>query len=382
MKNVFIIGSKGIPAQYGGFETFVENLTSFDNGNIKYHVACLAEDSTEFTYHGAHCFNVSVPPIGSAKAIYYDVAALHYCVKYIEEHQLSGAIVYILACRIGPFLHHYKKELSRFNVRVLVNPDGHEWKRKKWNALVRKYWKLSERLMIKYADLAVCDSLEIEKYIQFEYRDFQPKTTYISYGSNVALSTLSDEEIERWYGKHQITSGEFYLIVGRFVPENNIELIIREFMLSNTKKDLVIITNVKHNKFYKELLKNTCFSADKRIKFVGTVYDVALLKRIREDAYAYIHGHEVGGTNPSLLEALGSTKLNLLLDVPFNREVGREAALYFNKGTGDLARLIESADEMLHEFRENYGSLAKKEIQSRYSWDFICKAYWETFERE
>ena len=119
--------------------------------------------------------------------------------------------------------------------------------------------------------------------------------------------------------------------MGRFVPENNYEVVIKEFMKSNTKKDLVIITNITKNKFYEKLKENTSFYKDSRIKFVGTVYDQQLLKKIREKAYCYIHGHEVGGTNPSLLESLAMTKINLLLDVGFNREVAMEGAIYFSK---------------------------------------------------
>ena len=123
---------------------------------------------------------------------------------------------------------------------------------------------------------------------------------------------------------------EYYLVVGRFVPENNYETMIREFMKSKSKKKFALITNV-NPKFLNELEEKLHFKSDPRIKFVGTVYDKELLKKIRECAYAYFHGHEVGGTNPSLLEALGSTKLNLLLDVGFNKKVALDAALYWKK---------------------------------------------------
>ena len=119
---------------------------------------------------------------------------------------------------------------------------------------------------------------------------------------------------------------------------------IKEFMKSNTKKDFVIITNYEKNKFYQQLNVSTNFQKDKRIKFVGTVYDQELLTKIRENAYGYIHGHEVGGTNPSLLEALATTKLNLLLGVGFNKEVAETAGIYWTKGNGSLSRLIDNTD--------------------------------------
>ena len=115
------------------------------------------------------------------------------------------------------------------------------------------------------------------------------------------------------------------------MPENNYETMIAEFMKSTTSKKLVIITNIEKNKFYERLKQKTEFYKDERIKFVGTVYNKDLLKEIRKNAYGYLHGHEVGGTNPSLLEALATTNLNLLLDVGFNREVAMDGALYFNK---------------------------------------------------
>lgn len=119
---------------------------------------------------------------------------------------------------------------------------------------------------------------------------------------------------------------------------------IREFMQSSTAKNLVIITNVEHNKFFDNLKEKTHFDQDKRVKFVGTVYDLELLRKIRESAYAYLHGHSVGGTNPSLLEALASTKLNLLFDVGFNREVAQDSALYWSREKNSLANIINKVD--------------------------------------
>ena len=150
-------------------------------------------------------------------------------------------------------------------------------------------------------------------------------------------------------------------------------------MKSGTTKDFVIITNVEHNKFYEELKVSTGFEQDKRIKFVGTVYDQELLKKIREQAYAYFHGHEVGGTNPSLLEALASTDLNLLLDVGFNREVAEDGALYWNKGDGNLAGLIEKADSLTDEFIDKYSIKAKSRIENLYSWNYISEKYKRQF---
>lgn len=382
MQHVFIIGSKGIPGNYGGYETFVDKLTEYhkDVKDLKYHVACKAKDTNEFEYHNAHCFNINVPNIGPAQAIYYDVTALKYCCKYIKEHHISHPIVYILACRIGPFAGHYQKKIHKLGGKVYVNPDGHEWMRAKWSAPVRKYWKISEQLMVKHSDLLICDSKNIEKYILETYDKYHPKTTFIAYGADIKPSPLSndDEKWISWYKNHKVKPNEYYLIVGRFVPENNYEFMIEEFMKSNTKKDFVIVTTA-NEKFMNELEKKLHFKKDSRIKFVGTVYDQDLLKKIRENAYSYLHGHEVGGTNPSLLEALGSTNLNLLLDVGFNREVAEDSALYWKKEIQNLSKLINNIEGFTEVQITKMGKKAKNRIYDKYTWKTIAKMYYMQF---
>lgn len=381
-KDIFIIGSKGIPAKYGGFETFVENLTAKKKSEeIQYHVACMGKDTIEYKYNEARCFNIKVPNIGSAKAIYYDLVALKKCIQYVKEQHIENAIIYILACRIGPFISHYKRKLNKLGCKLYVNPDGHEWKRAKWNWMIKKYWKFSEKLMVKHADLLICDSINIEKYIREDYKKYHPNTTFIAYGSDVQKSILKDDDskLMNWYKGKNIKAKEYYLVVGRFVPENNYETMIKEYMKSKTKKDFVLITNVEQNKFYEALKEKTNFDQDKRIKFVGTVYDQELLKKIRENAYGYIHGHEVGGTNPSLLEALATTDLNLLLDVGFNKEVAQDGALYWNKENDNLSSLLNKLDNISKHDIENYSKIAKKRIKEEYSWDKIIKQYENTF---
>ncbi|MDT2872726.1 DUF1972 domain-containing protein [Lactococcus lactis] len=379
-KHIYIIGSKGIPAKYGGFETFVEELTAHQsNRKLKYHVACLSNGiHSNFIHNGADCFNIPKKNIGPANAIYYDLAALKYSLKEIEDNNYKGAIIYILACRIGPFIGHYKKQMKKLGITLMVNPDGHEWLRAKWSAPVKKYWKISEQYMVKNADLLICDSKNIEKYIQESYAQYNPKTTYIAYGADLAPSLLkdNDEKLLNWYQEKGLESNEYYLVVGRFVPENNYEIMIREFMKSDTKKDFVLITNVEQNKFYDQLRQTTGFDKDKRIKFVGTVYDKELIKKIRENSFAYFHGHEVGGTNPSLIEALASSSLNLLLEVGFNEEVGEDAALYWNKEKNSISKLIKDVEE------NDYSDLeikSKKRVQEYYSWEYIVDEYEKVF---
>ena len=152
-------------------------------------------------------------------------------------------------------------------------------------------------------------------------------------------------------------------------------------MKSKSEKDLVLITNVEHNKFYEQLRNETGFEKDKRVKFVGTVYEKELIKKIRENAYAYIHGHSVGGTNPSLIEALATTKLNLLYDVGFNREVAEGGAMYWNLEDMNLARLIDECDKMDEISINKLSGLAKIRVENEYTWDKIVGDYERIFSK-
>ena len=371
IQHVFLIGAKSLGA-YGGYETFINKLTEYhqNNDRIKYHIACKANgdgcmnlsetkgvkiiSQSEFLYHNADCFRINIPQrLGAAQAIYYDVAALKKCCKVIEEQHIYHPIIYIMACRIGPFIKYFYNKIHKLGGQIYLNPDGHEWMRAKWSKPIQKYWKISEQMMVKYSDLIICDSVNIEKYVHDCYDSKgidgeSPKTIYIAYGAESDKSKLDNNDLKllKWYKEKGLNAKAYYLVVGRFVPENNYETMIREFMKSETDKDFAIITT-ENGKFYEKLRRKLGFEKDKRVKFVGTVYDQELLKKIRENAYGYFHGHSVGGTNPSLIEALGSTDLNLLYDVGFNREVAVDGALYWGTRDGELARLIDKADKKI-----------------------------------
>lgn len=383
LQHVFIIGCKGIPAAYGGFETFVDNLTAYQSQlHIRYHVACAAEPENyddakrHYKCHRALCTVFPWRRIGAARAVAYDLEALTYFIQYAKKKQIPHPIFYILACRIGPWANKFSKEIRKLGGYLYVNPDGHEFLRAKWNASVRRYWKYSEKLMVKYADLVICDSQHIRSYICSEYQSYHPNTEFIAYGADTAPSPLSDDDTKlmEWYRANGISKGSYYLAVGRFVPENNYGTMIREFMQAQTEKKLVFVTDAK-GAFYEKLNMQTHFEKDPRICFAGTVYDQALLKKIREEACGYLHGHEVGGTNPSLLEALASTNVNLLLDVGFNREVAKDSACYWTKDTGSLAALIQDIDAMSDAQIAEYGKKAKNRIEKNYSWGYITKEY-------
>ena len=391
--HIFICGAKSV-GQYGGYETFVDKLTQYhqDRTDFHYHIICKANgagcmdesrlegveriNDHEFMYHNAHCVKLKVPNIGPAVAIYYDLIAMNYCIRYCREHRIEHPVFYLLTCRIGPLMKHMKKRVHALGGVLYDNPDGHEWMRSKWAPPIQKYWKFSEGLTVKHADLLICDSRYIESYIRKTYASFQPRTTYLAYGAETEPSPLSDGDarFQEWLSRQNTRPLDYYLAVGRFVPENNYETIIREFMRSGTGRSLILITD--ENRELKNKLEETLhFSADPRVRFAGTVYDEALLYKIRENAYGYFHGHEVGGTNPSLLEGMASTKLNLLYGVVFNREVGQDAALYWEKDEGSLCALIERADGMPAEEIETLGRKAKMRVEEAYRWDMIASRY-------
>ena len=234
--------------------------------------------------------------------------------------------------------------------------------------------------MIKKSDYCICDSKAIQKYIETEYQKYHPKTTFIPYGAYLQKANLTKEATDLMT-KYQFTKNNYYLIVGRFIPENNYETIIKEFMKTNIKKDLIIICNLEQNKFYQQLKDKTHFENDKRIKFIGSVYDNETLKGLRANAYAYIHGHSAGGTNPSLLEAMSQTKINILYDVAYNKEVGENSCLYFTKEENNLKNLLIKVDKLNSKEITKYATLSKKRITDEYTWDKIVNQYKNLFNK-
>lgn len=380
MQHVFIIGSRGLPAQYGGFETFVDQLVSHQvSPDIQYHVACLSNNQAyqHFDFKGVDCFTIKAPRLGPARVIAYDMMAINYALKHIKKQGIEQPIFYVLGNTIGAFVAPFARKIHKMGGRFYINPDGLEWKRAKWAKPIQAYLKYSEKIMTRHADLVISDNPGIESYIKEAYP--WSKTTYIAYGTDLSPTSLNsqDNKVREFYQKWQTQEKNYYLILGRFVPENNYETAIREFMASSTKRDLVIICNQEGNPYFEELRARTGFDQDPRVKFVGTVYDQDLLKYIRKEAFAYIHGHEVGGTNPGLLEALAQTDLNLVLGVSFNQTVAKDSAHYWTKETGNLAHLIDRVDSL--EDVSEWGQRAKANMKQNFTWEKIVGEYEELF---
>lgn len=382
MQHVFLIGSRGMPLNYGGYETFVQKLTEYHQKDkeIQYHVACQNFAKEEFVFQNARCFNVQVPNIGPAKAVLYDCLAVKKALKYIRENQLNNAVIYICTCRIGLFIRHLKRKMHALGCTYMLNPDGHEWKRAKWNWAIRKYWKFSEHQMVQCADTIVCDSFEIQKYILSECPNTKGRTKVIAYGADLRDPLSLGSSLSDWFSKFHIVPGQYYMSVGRFVPENNLEIMLREFCASDSQKDFVVVTDFKNNRFYKHLEKATGFQKDPRVKFVGPVYDRELLKHIRRNAFAYFHGHEVGGTNPSLLEAMADCCFILAVDVCFSREVLDNNGFFFCKDIGSLRKIIAQCEQLPKDEYEEMCQKNRSRLEERYSWTRIAQQYKELFE--
>ncbi|GFH42422.1 rhamnosyltransferase [Lactococcus hodotermopsidis] len=373
MQHVFIIGSRGLPAKYGGFETFVNELVSNQKSNrVKYHVANLSDSVSgrHFTYKTADVFDIKARNFGSANVIFYDRDAINYCLEYIKKTKIEKPIFYILGNTLGAFIVRYAAKIHKIGGKIYVNPDGLEWRRSKWIKPIQMYLKYSEKKMAETADLIISDNQGIEDYLKAEYENV--RSTVIAYGTNVVVAP--DEAVDMtWFEAHDVKLKNYYLVVGRFVPENNYEAIIRNFMASDTARDLVLITDYEGNKYFEKLRRLTRFDTDKRIKFVGTVYDKAKLVAIRQNAFAYIHGHAVGGTNPGLLEAMSATDLNLVFDVNFNHNVALDSALFWQ--LDNLSELMTQAEKLE---KSEVATLAKKArtiIAKKYTWAYVVAQY-------
>ena len=378
MKNIFIIGSQGYEKKYGGWETFVKNLCDFyDKSKANLFVTELSfEKNTDiYVKNDINCIPVKTINIGNATMFINAILAFIKVIFYISKNKIENPIIYILGLRLGPILGFSRPYLKFKKIKVFVNPDGLEWKRSKWNKFIKFCFKYSEMTMTKHCDGIVCDSKGIKTYLEEEYPKNKVKKHFIAYGTKIVnLDSVDEMQI---LSDYKLKKEDYYLVVARCVPENNFELIINEFMKSNTKKKLIIISNITGNSYYDEFKNITNCDSDKRIIVLPGIYDEVKLSVIRKNAFAYIHGHSVGGTNPSLLEALSLTKLNILYDVNFNHLVGLNSCLYFFN-EGSLTKILNK-EEKLKSLRKEKGVLAKKRITDEYTWEYIINKYEKIF---
>lgn len=378
MKNIFIVGSQGYDKNYGGWETFVKNFCDFyDKKSANIYVSEISDKKCdEYKKNGIICNPIYTKKRGSITMMIYSIKSLLYYIKYIKNNKIENSIIYILGLKMGTLSYFLKPKFKKYNIKVFVNPDGLEWKRSKWNKLVKKYFLIAEKSMTKNCDGIVCDAVGIKDYLIETYPKNKVPKYFIAYGATIPdISQINEKDILK---KYNLKKNGYCLVVGRCVPENNIELIINEFKKSKIDKDLVIISNIENSSYYEVFKGNTKYEDDKRIKVLGSIYDKQELSIIRKNAYLYLHGHSVGGTNPSLLEAMSLTDLNLLFDCVFNKEVGSDTCLYFSNKNNNLKRLLDNKD-LLDKSKKKLGTLAKKRIDDSYTWELVVQKYKDIF---
>ena len=379
MKHIFIIGSRGYSAKYGGWETFVTKLVdNYNDENTTFHISGLSDEKDKLENKikdNIITDSFYIKQNGGLKMLLCTIKAFKHYLKHIKSNNVKNAYIYVLGLKLGPLLKLYKSKINKLGITILVNPDGLEHERSKWRYPVKKFFLLSEKWMLFNCNIIVCYEKGIKKYIDSKYPSLRKKTIYIAYGTSKAdLSRVNEKEVLEEYN---LKKDNYLLMVGRFVPENNYELVINEFMKSNINKKLVIISNLSSSNYYKEVTMKTNCQNDDRIQFINGVYDEKKLSTIRKNAFAYIHGHSVGGTNPSLLEALSLTNLNILYDVNFNKDVGKDSCIYF-KNEGSLTKILDNIKDY---DRKELGKEAKKIIEENFTWNIIVNKYKHIFRK-
>lgn len=382
-RSIFIIGARGYNFKYGGWETFVRGLIdNWKDNNYRFYIFEKVENVKD---EGLYEINENVTLIktyvkdnGGFTMMHYDYKATNYVINLIRKNNIMNPIVYYLGLRIGPYVYLKRRKLKRLNAVIIENAAGLEWKRTKWNVLVQMYLWLSAYFMARASDYLICDSEGILTEYNKMIRSKRPKKLFIPYGTYTTIDKIipKTESCNIFFEKFNIEENRYYLIINRFVPENSYELILSQFLKSNTQSDLILVTNYKTEiKFYNKLLSKLAFDKDKRIKFVGPIYDSAILDYLRANARGYINGHTLGGTNPGLLEAMSVVDVNIVYDVIFARQVGQDAVLYYDKNEKKLKDIISYCDLITESEKKALGEKAKQRMITNYSWDLVVEKY-------
>ncbi len=361
---IAIIGSRGYPYVYSGYETFVsETAPRLIEKGMEVHVYCHK-------------------PLFLKRPKEVNGVKLHYiaCIKSRNLSQWSNsflstvhallkgydAILYVNSSNgiFGPLT-------KLFRQKTAINVDGLEWLRPKWKGLGAKVFFFSSKMATKWMDTIITDA---EAMRNVYLKEFKTDSTVIAYGANIRYSKQPDL-INQW----NISPNGYYLVVGRLIPDNNALHILKEFVFSDSKKKLVIVGDVPYEDEYAENIKKM---QDERIIFTGYVNSADQLAELYHNSFAYFHGHEFGGTNPTLLKALAYGCAIIAIDTVFSREVLKEAehGIYFSKKTGDLKNiieLIEQKPEILVEYRDK----SRKRIVENYTWEKIASQYFEVIHK-
>ena len=349
-----ILGIRGIPAKYGGFETFAEELAvRLVQQGIEVTVFCIKQPSNQSTsYKGVQLQYVRELNVGPLTTILFDLLCLW-------RARSSYDVVYMLG--YGASLFCFIPRL--WGKEVWINMDGIEWARSKWSWPAKLWLKLMESIAMWTPDKIIADAEGILNHLQEKYRHIPP-AVFIPYGAPVVVSVPPSSCVEEWGVKAQ----SYLLVVCRLEPENHVLEIIQGYLNSDILMPLIIVGNHLAGTFYtKSLLEY----ARSNIQFIGSIYDQDKLLALRCHSFAYLHGHSVGGTNPSLLEAMGCSNKIIAHDNRFNREVSGKSALYF-KDAISLSMILNNLGESAPS-----GKAAQQIISDKYTWGMVVNSYLE-----
>lgn len=351
MTKVAIVGTQGIPAKYGGFESLVENLTG-DNCpvDVHYTVFCSGCDMPEKMkeYKGARLKYVPLHANG-IQSVPYDIISLLRSLRGYDA-------ILVLGVSGGLFLPIFKLFCRS---RLIINIDGQEYRRAKWNNFAKYILRISEKLAVRCADTIIADNKGIQDYVIDTYGR---NSELIAYGGDHVRREISEEKTAEILKDYHVEKGEYAITVCRIEPENNSRMVLEAF--AKTGRPLLYIGNWDHSEYSRSLKAK--YSGKPNIKMMDAVYDLDTLYALRSNAGLYVHGHSAGGTNPSLVEAMHFGMPIIAYDVVYNRETTEGQASYFRDAT-QLAELLK---------KEKLDGAPMKEIaERRYRWKHISQQY-------
>ena len=371
--SIAIIGSRGIPNNYGGFECFTENISQkLAKKDYEVYVSCEQPEDNDppKKFEDVNLFYFPIKhPRSNILGMFYEIIYDAYSLLYAS---LKADQIYMLGYSAAFFFFIPKL----FGKTLYLNPDGFEWKRNKFSGMIKLMLKIQERMGVFWADKNIADSKGIKKYYDEKYNG---TTEFIAYGANQIPNIEWNEKYLPNTLKEGVTvNPSYWLVVARLEPENNIHTIVDGYIKSDTKKPLVIVGNylsAEYEKTLNELVNQA--GADKNIIFTGGIYDQTSLNMLRQNCFGYLHGHSVGGTNPSLIEAMAMETIILAHQNQFNDEVCDNTALYFNNSI-ELMNTMNNVDKDPKKY-EQLKTNALARVKKEYSWEKIVSEYHELF---
>jgi glycosyltransferase involved in cell wall biosynthesis len=357
-KKISIIGTVGIPAKYGGFETLTEYLTKNLGKDYDITVFCSSKAySNQITTHNNCKLKYINLNANGVQSIPYDILSLLKSLKFADTILILG----VSGCIALPFIKLFNKR-----IKIVTNIDGLEWKRDKWNKYAKGFLKFSEKLAVKYSDTVVADNKVIQDYVKNEYGI---SSELIAYGADhVQEIDLSKELLE----KYTFLKNKYAFKVCRIEPENNIHMIL-EAMEIYKKMPFVIIGNWNASEYGKDL-KNR-YKDIENIFILDPIYDQKILNQIRSNCYIYLHGHSAGGTNPSLVEAMALELPIFAYGINYNKETTKHKAKYFNSASELVELLNDTNANKLNDISSDMLEIANQE----YIWKSISNKYSKLF---